>query len=393
MITKTEYVAGRCKLIVELERIEVLIKSEDEVLNFPRLIRLADERLVLAYGRGQHGGKENERRLAAHSEDSGRSWHDFPPDSPWSDNLQTSGVLGYLRDGSIGYIDVFPVNQPDYYELPVPWYKFTLDDPVWRYRRFAADGKLIDDAKFRVKNLPWKAAAYYCYGDLLDFGNGELFTTLGAQVPEDIPTKDNIIQITTLFVRSTDNGKSFEYVSHIPPSRDGTPFGPEGINEPTLAILPDGELLCVMRTGGRAPLYQARSRDRGQTWSVPESTGWPAAKPDLRLLSNGVLACSSGRGVYGHPQVTHVMFSLDGRGEHWEAPFIFHTGPGCSYTSNMEKDGRLYVAYSDSSFGGELNAYNRPFQAIKWAVLNVTKTDVGHKGRVSPSGKSKKSAR
>ena len=55
----------------------------------------------------------------------------------------------------------------------------------------------------------------------------------------------------------------------------------------------------------------------------------------MTLLPNGVLACASGRGAYGHPQITHVMLSLDGDGEHWEAPFAFHTRGGCSYTSKM----------------------------------------------------------
>jgi hypothetical protein len=241
----------------------------------------------------------------------------------------------------------------------------------WRFRRFAPDGTLVDDAVFRVKNLPWEEAAYYCYGDLLDFGGGELLAPLGAQVPAEVP--DNGIRITTFFVRSSDNGRTFEYVSHIPPELDGEPFGPQGFNEPTMALLPGGELLCVMRTGSRSPLYQARSSDRGATWSTPESTGWPAVKPDLCFLSNGVLACSSGRGMYGHPQVTHVMFSLDGRGEHWEPPFMFHTGPGCSYTSNIEKDGRLHVAYSDSSFTRERDACDMAYQSIKRAVFRVSR--------------------
>ena len=369
MLKKVQYTSNDGVLNVELERIDVLIKSENETVNFPRLIQLGDRKLVLAYGRGRHGG--NESRMAAYSDDEGTTWHDFPADSSWNDNVQTSGVLGYLGDGSIGYIDVFPVNQPDYRELPVPWYRYTLADPMWRYRRFATDGRLIEDRTFRVANLPWKEAAYYCYGDLLDFGGGELFTALGAQVPADIA--ETGVRITTFFARSTDNGKSFEYVAHISPELDGKPFGPEGFNEPTLVALPDGEFLCVMRTSGQTPLYQVRSRDGGQSWTSPKSTGWPAAKPDLRRLENGVLACSSGRGSYGHPQVTHVMFSIDGRGEHWEAPFIFHTGPGCSYTSNMEKDGRIYVAYSDSSFTQDIGAYDMPYQSIKWAVLKVTK--------------------
>ena len=138
-----------------------------------------------------------------------------------------------------------------------------------------------------------------------------------------------------------------------------------------MAVLANGDILCVMRTGPRSPMYQARSRDGGHTWSEPRSIGWPGVKPCLRLLQNGVLACSAGRGMYGQPQITHAMFSLDGTGETWEYPFAFHTGPGCFYTSNMERDGKFYVAYSHSSFTKPTDAYGLPQQTIKWAVLDV----------------------
>ena len=115
MIQSTQYKGQLGKLIVELERIDVLIKSNDEIVNFPRLVKLQDDKLVLPYGRGRHGGDES--RLAAYSEDGGRTWHDFPPDSPWNDKVSTAGVLGYLRDGSIGYIDVFPLEMANWKEL------------------------------------------------------------------------------------------------------------------------------------------------------------------------------------------------------------------------------------------------------------------------------------
>jgi len=370
MLKRAAHESESGRLSVELERVDVLVKSPDEIVNFPRLVELDDRHLILPYGRGRHGGEES--RLSAFSRDGGETWSDCPEGSPWNDNVQTSGILGYLDDGTIAYIDVFPLEMGNWKGFVSPWYRNYVADPSWRLRRFSRTGDLLRDATFNVENLPWKEAAYYCYGDLLDLGGGELFTALGAQVPGQ-ESDTGSIRITTFFVRSRDNGESFEYVAHVPPELDGEPFGPEGYNEPTLARLPDGELLCIMRTGSFSPLYQVRSSDNGNTWSAPVSTGWPAAKPDLRLLSNGVLACSSGRGSFGHPQITHAMFSIDARGEHWEAPFIFHTGPGCSYTSNLERDGRLYIAYSDSSFTRPQELYDMPYQSIKWAVLRVTR--------------------
>ena len=68
------------------------------------------------------------------------------------------------------------------------------------------------------------------------------------------------------------------------------------------------------------------------------------------------------------------MFSIDGTGEHWEYPLAFHTGPGCSYTSNLERGGKLYVAYSHSSFTKGSGSYDFNKHMIKWAVIDVQLT-------------------
>ena len=49
-------------------------------------------------------------------------------------------------------------------------------------------------------------------------------------------------------------------------------------------------------------------------------------------------------------------------------------GPGCSYTSNMERGGKFYVAYSHSSFTRASDTYELPYHAIEWAVIDVALT-------------------
>ena len=332
MLQEAVYSNGQRTLRASIERCEVLRKS-DGILTFPRLIELEGDHLVLVYGRNQHGGG-NEKRFAAASDDLGRTWTDQPPEFPFSDNVQTSGILGYLRDGTIVYINCHPVNID---EPPPP----PSENPTFRIRRFSRTAELLDSSDVTLHNLPWKAVSYELYGTVLELDNGDLLTAFQANIGEPLSPR-------VFIVRSSDGGKTFEFVwqfNQLGPDDvmgrmkllrrpwvaelglgDAHANTPYGTTEPDIEILANGDILCLMRTGSGSPMVQSRSTDNGQTWSSPVSIGWPGVRPELRLLSNGVLACSSGRGLYGHPQVTYAMFSLDGAGETWEHPMAFHTG-------------------------------------------------------------------
>jgi hypothetical protein len=81
--------------------------------------------------------------------------------------------------------------------------------------------------------------------------------------------------------------------------------------QPHLFKMPNGDVLCVMRTDGHLPLMQARSTDGGRSWQKPTPTGSLGVDPDLCLMTGGVLACS-----YGRPG-NRIMFSADGTGRQW----------------------------------------------------------------------------
>jgi len=373
MLKETVYTDGNIVVAAKVERIDELIKSENEIVNFPGIIELEGDNLALVYGRGRHGGKET--RPAAFSYDFGKTWVDAPPEAPISDNVQNSGNLGYLSDGTIGYIDNFPVEwlyiDPEKAK-GIPWFNYQIEDPNFRWRRFSKKAELLEESRFSIKGLPWKAAAYVTYGRILEMDDGTLFTTFLAVVGKRPWPNIDRLDVRLMIARSGDRGKTFEYVYDFYKVK-GEPVGEEGFGEPDMLELANGDLLCIMRTGSRSTMYQSRSKDRGATWSEPENVGWPGVHPRLMLLDNGVLACSAGRGMYGHPQITYVMFSLDGTGEKWEYPMAFHTGGGCSYTTNMKRDGKFYVVYSDSDFTSEIGSNKLPYQSIKWAVIDVKK--------------------
>lgn len=152
--------------------------------------------------------------------------------------------------------------------------------------------------------------------------------------------------IASLF-ESRDGGRSFSLVSIVATKADA-PWG-NGAEEPGLIQLPDGELLCVSRTGapwtgtGMAiahPLLASRSRDGGRTWT---HTKMPirGVVPKLELMSNGLLVLVTGR------PGNRLYFSADG-GRTWSPEVVItpHDRKTSGYCDALEVEpGRLLVVY------------------------------------------------
>ncbi len=154
---------------------------------------------------------------------------------------------------------------------------------------------------------------------IVELDNGDLLWAMIGWFQGDVATcphvpgvynnRDLLQRMRRAFVvKSTDRGRSWSYLSTIAYDPDA---GLEGFNETAMALLENGGLLAVMRTGGGQPMYQSRSTDQGKTWSKTIPTGVCGVFPDMTLMSNGVLACS-----YGRPG-NNVMFSVDGTGKLW----------------------------------------------------------------------------
>ena len=399
MIKQATYTDGTRTATITLERVDTWLEADETVINFPGVVELDGDRLFMTIHWSRHGdeGRTGVEPYRAYlSDNAGATWSEAPRDFPmisrdartgWMNENWDSGAYGPLRDGTIARIDH---NTQIHHETGYDRARghmheqFQQDDPTFRWHRFARDGSRIEHWAFKVRGIPWGRASYQCYSSILELDDGDLLTALEwvTLLPEaeqwvDTRGRRRKFRFGTFIVRSADRGRTWDYVTNFDPAEVKPVYGvhdrsvEEGLDEADLAVLPNRDILCVMRADSYAPMWQARSSDGGRTWSEPESTGWQGVKPRLEVLPNGVLACAAGRGAYGHPQVTHVMLSLDGTGNHWQVPFYFHTGPGCSYTTTMQRDGKLHVMFSHSDFTREMGTHDLPVQAIRRAVLDV----------------------
>jgi len=155
-----------------------------------------------------------------------------------------------------------------------------------------------------------------------------------------MPEEWQCFKYRTFVVRSQDRGKTWEYLSTVVYDPN---VGLESFCEPDLLSMPDGDILCFMRTGGSGgkytPLYLSRSKDDGRTWSKPEPIADRGVWPNTCLMKNGVIVCT-----YGRPG-NWLTFSLDG-GYTWKGHFCFYDGRTTSYNSVEEvKKDRLLVVY------------------------------------------------
>lgn len=122
----------------------------------------------------------------------------------------------------------------------------------------------------------------------------------------------------TYFLRSNDHGQSFQLVSWIQyqPNTKADPdaFWREGFDEGTMAWLPDGSIITLLRTDMEGPSYLVRSADGGLTWSEPKVFDKMGVMPCLCRLDCGVTLAS-----YGRPGV-FVRATSDPSGLEWDAP-------------------------------------------------------------------------
>jgi len=168
--------------------------------------------------------------------------------------------------------------------------------------------------------------------------------------------KDKRAGMAAIFTTSDDCGLHWAYRSTIyytyKPNRDAD-FNwatRTGYTEPDLAFLPDGSLLCLLRTDDcfhQGPCYRAYSSDGGFTWTEPEVFDDRGVWPCLVTLDNGATLAG-----YGRPGL-FLRATADPSGKIWEErTAVVEPGENgedtCSYCDILPLDGgSFYLVYSD----------------------------------------------
>ena len=269
---------------------------------FPSLVRLA-EGTLLCYDMA--------------SKDGGRSWRRYHPFSfPLGDATRAvRGAMITLKDGSVLLVGRYThkhESKPDVYVAEI----------YHSGNNFAG----YSGPKRSLIHLPDVVPGTDEYGmpvdgpffeqSIVELPDGDLVASMwgwfqGDTTASGYPDRWDKWQLKksrTLLIRSKDHGQTWHYVATIA----GDPeVGLEGFRLPSLGLLPDGELLCLMRNGdGDRPLWLSRSRSDYTSWGKPE-------KIDVEAGYGYLLALSDGKVLLAHGKPLYVMASTDG-GRTWD---------------------------------------------------------------------------
>lgn len=192
------------------------------------------------------------------------------------------------------------------------------------------------------------------YRNIIEMPDGSWLMTMYGNFTEDtLPPQDSNAQFETKYmtrtfiVKSSDEGHTWNYLSSVAVPHSGDPIG-EGFNEPSMALLNDGRLLCIMRTGHHFPLYASWSADGGQTWTPPVYTGLDrGCDPCLIRLHDGRVALSWGRRFpEGLAQADPPMWDQDS----WKYPGQGYTNLAISDDGGATWVNRVVAQRSGTSY-------------------------------------------
>ncbi|MDO5552207.1 MAG: sialidase family protein [Planctomycetia bacterium] len=305
---------------------------------FPDVARLADGRLLCVFYDGDghvafpsdslpNGGRVS----GCFSEDEGKTWSEpfVVFDSPFDD--RDPGVT-VTEDGTI-LVNFFlldnPVRPHTWYRKLGTWYVQSTDGGKTWSRVYPVSDNFFVSSPIRIlRDGRWAVGLY-----------------------NEEPNYEAAVAV------SDDQGKSWKTVV--------IPTGDLQVDAETDVVeLSDGSLLALMRNReGKNPMAWSRSSDRGETWTVGESTGFTGHCPYLHLTPDGTLVMAirtppeertiSYEGIIYSS--TTLRLSPD-EGKTWGPPTLVDRFLGAYPSLVNLKDGTTLIVYYEEGRGSSIRA-------------------------------------
>jgi len=297
---------------------QISIHESDTHTAFPGAVRLKSGELLVVFREGQGHVSPDGKILLCRSGDQAKSWSkpDTIVSTAW--DCRDPSIV-QLQDGLV-VVNFFQSQYDEQGKIIGAVGCFTV-------RSFDNGKTFTAPWMIQVPGIDWSATS----DAILELGDGSLI--LPAYGGKEGETSSAIAVI------SRDRGETWG--DHYVIARDTT--NQIHFQEPALIQLPDGKILCMLRTAGAEGfLYETVSEDSGKTWSAPMNTGIQGQAAHLYLTQYGTLLCAY-RDFW--PRGVSLVRSYDW-GRTWDCEMqLYSADDDCAYPSIVELNDRLLAVH------------------------------------------------
>ncbi|MGB9620259.1 MAG: sialidase family protein [Armatimonadota bacterium] len=317
----------------------VIAKSSDsDYYAFPSVCRLADGELLCVFYLGTGHISSDGHMAMVRSRDESRTWTRpvIVADTPLDD--RDPSIMQTRTGRIIISFFVYDSNKDDRVRRRSPRVHYTWSDD---------GGKTFCTPRPLEIGWNWSATS----DEILQLADGTLLMPIYARQEGDVKDRAAV-------VFSKDDGKTWSGPTTIACDESGK----IDFQEPAIAVLPDGRILCSLRTTGAGfHAYQCESTDGGKTWTKPVDTLLHGHAATLLYHSSGVIF-QAYRSWSEKGKVRGVAGIFTEPGKPWNPAREFDimlVDGDSAYPSAVElSDGTIFCVY-----------YAREHRAIEAAVI------------------------